>query len=1574
MEFQSERSYPGLQPDGPATPAAPGVPMRVALISQKGMMRTTWLPSTLEGRYKFLDEDGQDDLPFYIEAQGGVWIANSGRTGVFFRTDPSGAEVSAGRSLPLSDKMLANLQLDGVRYALYAEYERPGDYLFLPYHFFPISAEFTIGRNADNTIIYPQSNISRRHASLHWNGEAWEIKDLNSTNGVYVNGRRTGYKVLELGDTIFIMGLIILVGTNYFAINNANDRITINTPNIRRIVSLDKNNISFAPPARSLTVDRAFDRPPRRLIKVDPKPIEIDMPPTKMSGNRLPLLLRLGSPILSGGQALLSGNILSAVTSLVLPGLTQGLTEKDRKEYEEKRQEKYTEYLADKANEIETEKNTETSLLNQAHPRLMEALSFSVGKSRLWERRKIDEDFLTIRIGVGNVPLLAERKYEKKKLDLEPDDLVDKMYQLAEKPVNLVGAPILLSFLEDYIVGVQGDRKQISAFVRNTILQIVSTHSYDEVKICVLADEDYEKDFEFVKYLRHNWDDDMSVRFFGVKPEDVQPMANFFNSNQDAYFPANGSGSSKYKVPRNAPAFLVFALNKALFDNLEFLKTVLENQECHGIAILSAFEGLPKECTKILDVGQTIRLVDLKHPDKPEVTFGLDPYNEPQAYKCIRELYRTKLKSKLEAASLPTMLTFLEMFRAGKVEHLNPLVRWKENNPIKSLAAPIGVGTDGSIFTLDLHEKRQGPHGLIAGMTGSGKSEFIITYILSMAVNYSPEEVAFILIDYKGGGLADAFEDKARGLHLPHVVGTITNLDGAAIQRSLMSIHSELKRRQAVFKKAKSQTNEGTMDIYDYQKLYRAGKVSEPLPHLLIISDEFAELKSQQPEFMDELISTARIGRSLGVHLILATQKPSGVVNDQIWSNMKFRACLKVQDRSDSMEMLKRPEAAELKQTGRFYLQVGYNEYFALGQSAWCGAGYFPQDEVAKEEDPSVEFLDSAGRVVLNAKPKVVKKKAECKQIVAIVQYLSDLAKREHIDAGSLWMEPLPAKLELKDLPNEPAETITATLGKVDDPEFQTQYPFTLDLQSFHHMLLVGGAGSGKSTLLRTLLYSLVTKYTPEDVNYYILDLSSGAMSAMSGMPHCGAYLTEQDEADFDRLLKLIKDVIAERKKLFAKEGVFSFDAYRKVAKMPVILLIIDSWMNITSFRKAQEYSLSIAEHMRDAANYGIRFVLSINHINELSAKARQEMDYRLMLQPKDKFDCNDILNVRGSMLPPQLAGRGMCVIDGRPLEFHTAVPDCAESDSEQNARLKALGEKLTAEYAGRGSVRKLPVLGQAMEYSDFCEEIAKDRIPLGLSLDTMEKISIPLQQLYTTSLYFGNPIGIRPVVSNLLWAFYREDADVIVMRRQADTIFDLKSEEGLHALFGDRVTILECTEDGAAAMDAKIIDNIANTKTKFRNEYCEQNGIPSTDKGRTKKAARYIREHSKPLFVLFESLPDFLKLDLNDSQKAEFSALFELIRGYNVYFFGCFYPEDESQASKPLFKSFAKEDFALLFGGRFHAAWCTPLPSEYKRMEKINPRYDRFVMKYRNECHRMLMPCGELLSSSGDPDENDIV
>ena len=309
---------------------------------------------------------------------------------------------------------------------------------------------------------------------------------------------------------------------------------------------------------------------------------------------------------------------------------------------------------------------------------------------------------------------------------------------------------------------------------------------------------------------------------------------------------------------------------------------------------------MPKECSNIIELdGNQGKIYDKNDISGNVTEFIPQIYTNRNLEKYSVLLANIHLNIGDNSYKLPKMITFLEMFGVGKIEHLNVLSRWKENDPTKTLEAQIGVDTIGDAFKLDLHEKYHGPHGLVAGMTGSGKSEFIMTYILSLAVNYHPYEVAFVLIDYKGGGMAKTFEI------LPHTAGIITNLDGAAINRSLISIQSELRRRQAIFAEASKESGISNIDIYKYQKMYREGTVTEPLQHLFIISDEFAELKTQRPEFMTQLVSAARIGRSLGVHLILATQKPSGVVDDQIWSNAKFKACLKVQDKADSMDILK---------------------------------------------------------------------------------------------------------------------------------------------------------------------------------------------------------------------------------------------------------------------------------------------------------------------------------------------------------------------------------------------------------------------------------------------------------------------------------------------------------------------------------------------------------------------------------------------------------------------------------------------------------------------------------------------
>lgn len=747
--------------------------------------------------------------------------------------------------------------------------------------------------------------------------------------------------------------------------------------------------------------------------------------------------------------------------------------------------------------------------------------------------------------------------------------------------------------------------------------------------------------------------------------------------------------------------------------------------------ITDEIRNLPKECSEIIEISENESKIYDKHDISGNCqSFKADTKLVHSINSLVRKLSGIKLDLSSTSEVLPSMLTFLEMYNVSKIEHLNIRTRWKENNPTVTLKAPVGVDTLGNLFYLDLHEKYQGPHGLVAGMTGSGKSEFIITYILSMAVNYHPDEVAFILIDYKGGGLAGAFENKKKGIKLPHLAGTITNLDGASINRSLVSIQSELRKRQSIFNEAKQISNEGTMDIYKYQKLYREGIVTEPVPHLFIISDEFAELKTQQPDFMDQLISTARIGRSLGVHLILATQKPNGVVNDQIWSNSRFRVCLKVQEKQDSMDMIKRPDAAELSATGRFYLQVGYNEFFDIGQSAWCGAPYVPTEEVESKEEDSVQIIDNLGRIVKEVKDS--KKENEenvnnIKQIVGIVNYLSEIADEDNISVRKLWMDEIPEFITVNSLINKygplSKDSPEVVIGEYDDPFNQQQNIVVHNVLECGNTIIYGATGSGKELLVNTLVCGLIENYTPSDINLFLIDFGSEALQMYAKAPHVGNVLLSSDEEQLIRLMKILKEQIYERKKLLAEYS-GNPDLYEKATgqSLSAIITIID---NYAAFNELYENLVDeLAYLSREGSKYKIYFIITATAVNEVKYKISQNFGKQYVLQMNDKSDYSSVFgNVKG-VYPSKLIGRGL-ILKNSVYEFQTAHI-C--KDEELQAYVTGLISELNANYSD-DNVIKVPEVPEKLTPEDIKITQTLENVQVGVDLDLVKPVVVNLKK-----------------------------------------------------------------------------------------------------------------------------------------------------------------------------------------------------------------------------------------------------
>lgn len=1534
----------------------------VTLFSDMGDMQNLWLPASPNGFFRISNDPEHHFLS--IEERNGVWVARCNPP-AYFQSD----SLSLTNEWILNSCQLLEIEYEERNYSFYVQPMTKAQVAFRNY---PVSSgvEISIGSHPDSDICYRNEFCGEHHALLERCEGKWHICAVCDEHGVYVNGRRITRAQLQLGDTIYIMGMRIIVGSNYLAISGTDGSVTVSQRILREFLS-HGSYFRYSGQAPAAAPEQFFHRLPRKRLELAERTITVEGPPMSMEHAQMPLMLRMGSSMVMGGAAAMAGNFTTLISSVLFPLLSSKYTDKQKKEYEACRVTKYHEYLDAKRREIEEAGKDEHRILNQKFPALDKAVTQALETQGLWERRPIDSDFMMLRLGSGSQPLQAVIDYPPRRFSLDSDALEEEMYQMVESEHILPDMPVTIPLTENTSCGLLGPRELTLSFLRQLILQTAIFHSYDEVKMIFLANPDELALMEDIRFLPHVWDDQQSIRFVATNESEAYRIGEYLK----AQFPEKLEDEKDlHQALKNRPYYLVLALDKKLFDSHEILKNILQSDKRHGVSVISVYDNLPKECQKIIHLSSNGKhhLTSLEQNGGEDIFFSTDTCEEARIAETMHMLANTKLKTVAQEQSLPKMLTFLEMFRAGTVEQLNSFTRWQDNNPVTSLSVPVGVNPDGSWFTLDLHEKRQGPHGLVAGMTGSGKSEFLISYILSMAVNYHPNEVAFVLIDYKGGGLAGAFENPVTGVKLPHLVGTITNLDGSTIQRSLMSIESELRRRQRVFNEVKSQLNEGTMDIYAYQKLYRAGKISEPMPHLFIISDEFAELKQQQPEFIDKLISTARIGRSLGVHLILATQKPSGVVNDQIRSNTKFRVCLRVQERSDSMDMLKRPEAAELTDTGRFYLQVGYNEYFALGQSAWCGAAYEPQAIVKKQRDDSVEFLDITGQTIAKTKSKGKKVKTDTTQLVAVVKYLSDLATSQGVKMRSLWPDELPDTYDLEDLqqkyPVKAKEgSLPVCLGVLDDPENQQQFPLTLDFAKCQNLLIAGTAGSGKTTMLQDILFTLAKNYSAEEVQFYILDFSSRTMKMFGQLPHCGAVLFEEDSDSLNGFFDLINGIVAERKKLFSELEVDSFEAARTIRKIPAILVVIDNLAGISSSREGESLLYRLQAYLKNSANYGVKYLVTCNYLTEISSRIRQELTDRICLHMKESYDYGEMLGCKVHYLPPDKPGRGLYKYGDTPLEYQCALIRAREDDKEKLLYLKNAIRQICQQTVSETTARRLPVVKEDADYGDFAAQFKKGRIPLGYAVATGTPVALPLKQFTSLGVYLGNPQGRLPIVSNLLCAAQREEMEIWIIKSQADSLFDEKTSAGIDPSGIKNSDYLSSQAEDLSLLLRAIMGTIAQRK-EFLQNYCSEHGIGEEEAAQ--RQAAIIRENTTPIMIFIEDLAAFCS-NLDMALAAGFQQQFKSACRWNLYVVACLTPDaPQSLKNHLLFSFFAKNEL-LMLGGQVDKQFLRAFPNQ-SNSSKLLPYHTGF-MQYRQKTYPILIPCGEVQVTAADEDMESI-
>ena len=1069
--------------------------------------------------------------------------------------------------------------------------------------------------------------------------------------------------------------------------------------------------------------------------------LKLIMPPLIMVG--VTLLITIFQPRGLYIIATVSMSVVSVIFSV------QGFF-KNRKKYKEDKKERvelYHLYLKDKAKDLEQLSRKQREGMFYHFPAI-EDLTKMVKRydSRIYEKTPLHFDFLAYRLGLGKVPTSYELKYGQEERSGKKDALEEEGYALFQAHQKIDNLPIVAS-LNRGPVGYVGPRPIVLEQLQLLVAQLAVFHSYHDLTIIPIIPEEEKESWDWMRWLPHATLQDMNVRSFVYNQRTRDQVLNSLNQIlklRKAQKEEEKANDTKIFHPH----YVVLITDETLILDhviMEFFREDPTELGCSIIYVADVLSSLSENIQTVISIkdrnqGQLL----LQEGVLRELDFQLDHFPEGYDKEAIsRGLAPLKHIQQLKS-SIPDSVTFLEMYQAETFNDLKVLSRWESHAPYQSLAVPIGLRGKDDLVYLNLHEKAHGPHGLIAGTTGSGKSETIQSYILSLAVNFHPHDVAFLLIDYKGGGMANLFKD------LPHLLGTITNLDGAQSMRALASINAEIHRRERLFGQY------GVNHINQYQKKFKLGEATEPLPHLFLISDEFAELKVNQPDFIKELVSIARVGRSLGVHLILATQKPSGVVDDQIWSNSRFKLALKVADRGDSMEMLRTADAAEITQTGRAYLQVGNNEVYELFQTAWSGADYQPEKDQLGIEDHTIYLINELGQYeVLNQDLSGLDMAEEIKEVPTeldvIVQEINHLHQQEGIAAvAQPWLPPLKERITLDELdkvvPIEAWQKRTAPsvlIGVADIPQAQKQEAVAIDLSKDGNILLYGSPGTGKTTFLQTAAMDLARKQSPENLTMYLLDFGTNGLAPLTQLPHVADSLLLDQTEKIQKFIRIINRELDRRKKLLSEHGVGTIALYREVTgkQEPTMVILMDSYESMKDEPYETDLFKLFMRISREGLSIGVHLIITASRQNNLRAQLYSNFKHQQTLPQ------NDISEVRGIVGATPLAST-MEDIKGRALMkrdevdvVQFALPVAGDNDIQIINNLRDQVQSLKEMWTGRipAGIPMVPdELTEAAFYGreDVAALLDEGKVPLGLDLETVEPVTWELKKgnlLYLT-------------------------------------------------------------------------------------------------------------------------------------------------------------------------------------------------------------------------------------------------
>ena len=1012
-----------------------------------------------------------------------------------------------------------------------------------------------------------------------------------------------------------------------------------------------------------------FNRPPRLLPPGQAARFTLPSPPAKPERRPVPILMAIVPVVLGVAMAYFLRQVYMLAMAAFSPVMLLGSYVSDRRHGRKSHTRQQADYHEHKARvERDARAALDAERLRRRHdcPDPATVLSIASGpRRRLWERRRTDPDYLLLRAGTADLPSAVELtdptadEHRRRRFWLIPD------------------APVTIPLAERAVVGVAGPADASRATGRWLIAQLVTLHSPDDVQICILTDSSGQPGWDWARWLPH-------CRPAECRPAEGQNCVALIGNDAEtvaariAELQAIIAARRKALGDRHAAQARFSRDIVVVFDGSRKLRSlpgaigVLRDGPQVGVycICLDANERLlPAECHAVIACGPDGALV-VQQMNSPAIAPVRPEYvTSAWSDRLARSIAPVRDVSGDDAdAGLPGACRLLDVLGAEPPAAPAIAARWNAGG--RSTLAVIGACYDGP-FGIDL--RKDGPHALIAGTTGAGKSELLQTMIASLAWVNRPDAMTFVLVDYKGGS---AFKDCVQ---LPHVVGMVTDLDPHLTQRALTSLSAELTRRERILAAA------GVKDIEDYtaqleREAHGGSRADgllapqlEALPRLVIVIDEFASLVRDLPDFVTGLVGLAQRGRSLGIHLILATQRPSGVVSADIRANTNLRIALRVTDAAESADVIEAPDAAYISRAtpGRGYVRLGHASLvpFQAGRIGGHRPGMDPRTAASRPRVIPVDW-PALGRPEPSrpaAPPQVDDEVTDLKMLVGQIQHA---AAGLRIPAQpSPWLAPLPRTLLLRDLPTartRPPIRGEAELpfGLTDLPETQRQRPAALQLDTFGHLMAAGAPRSGRSQLLRSIAASIAVSCSCADAHMYGIDCGNGALLPLADLPHCGAVVTRTQAERAARLITRLGAELGRRQELFAEDGYAGLTEQRAAAapgdRLPHIIVLLDRWEGFTTtLGEAGGGALTdvITQILAEGASAGIHLVMTGDRsllAGRIAAMCEDKLAFKLA--EKDDYA---LIGLRPRTLPDDIPpGRAYWAGTGSETQVALLAPD----------------------------------------------------------------------------------------------------------------------------------------------------------------------------------------------------------------------------------------------------------------------------------------------------------------------------